>query len=562
MTKEKIIIYQVLPRLFGNNKRDPKSNGSKQENGCGKFSSFSDKALKEIKKMGFNHIWYTGIIEHATQTDYSSFNIKKDHPTIVKGKAGSPYAIKDYYDIDPDLADNVNERMNEFESLVERSHKAGLKVIIDFIPNHVAREYYSDAKPSGVVCLGEQDNIQISFDPRNNFYYLPEQEFTPSFSLEANGNRYKEFPAKVTGNDCFSPNPSINDWYETIKLNYGIDYLNNHQKCFSPIPATWKKMLDILLFWAGKNIDGFRCDMAEMVPVEFWHWAIEQVKTRHPNILFIAEVYNPNLYRDYLHIGNFDYLYDKIGLYDTLKEVVIHNRSAHNITHCWQAVDDIQSCMLNFLENHDEQRIASDFFAKDPIKYLPALVVSATMNTNPFMLYFGQELGEPGMDAEGFSGRDGRTTIFDYWSIPSIQDWINNQNFNEELLSKEQKILRKYYIKILTLCNKNRAISEGLFYDLMYVNTQNEKFNDQKQYAYLRYLNKELLLVVANFDNKEVDIEVFIPNHALTHFKIKKGIPTKDLLSGTKFAEELNGDSNYRIKIKSHDAVIIRFDCL
>ena len=561
MTKEKIIIYQVLPRLFGNNKRDPKSNGSKQENGCGKFSSFSDKALKEIKKMGFNHIWYTGIIEHATQTDYSSYSIKKDHPAIVKGKAGSPYAIKDYYDINPDLADNVNERMSEFKSLIARSHKAGLKVIIDFVPNHVAREYHSDAKPDRIASLGEQDNIQTSFDPQNNFYYFPEQEFAPSFSLEVDGDTYKEFPAKVTGNDCFSPHPSINDWYETIKLNYGVDYLN-HQTYFSPIPSTWEKMLDILLFWADKNIDGFRCDMAEMVPVEFWHWAIGQVKIQYPRILFIAEVYNPESYRNYLHTGNFDYLYDKVGLYDTLKEIVVHNQSANRVTHCWQAVDDIQSRMLNFLENHDEQRIASDFFAKNPIQCLPAFVVSATMNTNPFMLYFGQELGEPGMDMEGFSGRDGRTTIFDYWSISSIQNWINNEKFNEELLSEEQKYLRKYYIKILNLCNENQAIREGLFYDLMYVNTGKERFNAQKQYAYLRYLRKELLLIVANFDKNDVEIEVFIPKHAFEYFGIRTGIPTSDLLTGAKQVQELREDSNYKLKIKSYDSVIIRFDCL
>lgn len=74
---------------------------------------------------------------------------------------------------------------------------------------------------------------------------------------------YKEYPAKATGNNRFDAYPNINDWYETVKLNYGIDYQNGNTPHFNPIPDTWTKMLDILLFWAGKNIDGFRCDMAE-----------------------------------------------------------------------------------------------------------------------------------------------------------------------------------------------------------------------------------------------------------------------------------------------------------
>jgi glycosidase len=533
MKKEKIIIYQVLPRLFGNRNPYPVPNGSLKENGCGKLSAFTGEVLKELKKMGFNHIWYTGLLEHATQTDYSAWGIRKDHPVIVKGKAGSPYAVKDYYDIDPDLADNISNRMSEFEALILRTHQAELKVIIDFVPNHVAREYFSDVKPEGIEDLGASDDKQVTFAPDNNFYYIPGQSFAPDFSLNENGTSYEEYPAKATGNDCFSAHPNRNDWYETVKLNYGINYLQDGQVSESSFTlSTWKKMLNILLFWADKGIDGFRCDMAEMVPAGFWAYTISKVKEKHPNIIFIAEVYNPQQYRNYLHNGKFDYLYDKVGLYDTLRSIITGHQSVQTITSCWQSVDDIQSHMLNFLENHDEQRIASDFFAGNPFKALPALVVSATLNTNPFMVYFGQELGERGMDAEGFSGCNGRTSIFDYWSIPSFRD----------KLSDTQKKLRRYYAKILQLCNQSKAIREGKFYDLMYVNPANEHFNPDKQYAYLRYHEDELLLIVANFDDKEANVKVFLPAHAFETFGIEK--------TSTK-------DSYFPVHVKAYDAAIL-----
>ncbi|MDE5551545.1 MAG: alpha-amylase, partial [Bacteroidaceae bacterium] len=271
---EKLIIYQVFTRLFGANANKNVNNGTKKENGCGKMADFTGAALSEIKKLGATHIWYTGLIEHATQSDYTQYGIKRDHPAVVKGIAGSPYAIKDYYDIDPDLATKVPERMKEFENLVMRTHKADLKMIIDFVPNHVARHYHSDAKPEGIRDLGEDDNTAEGFNPNNNFYYMPGTTFAPNFSLhdEEMGD-YVETPAKVTGNDCFTPWAGQNDWYETVKLNYGVDYQGTRQLACSPsTPNTWLKMRDILLFWADIGVDGFRCDMAEMVPCDFWGW--------------------------------------------------------------------------------------------------------------------------------------------------------------------------------------------------------------------------------------------------------------------------------------------------
>ena len=514
----KLIIYQVLPRLFGNNNKTNKPHGSIKDNGSGKFNDFTDKALKAIKTLGSTHIWYTGVIEHATQTDYSAHGIRKDHPVVVKGKAGSPYAIKDYYDVDPDLAVDIEQRMEEFEALIARTHKAGLKAVIDFVPNHVARAYYSDKKPKGVQDLGEGDAKDKNFAQNNNFYYLPYQQFQPSFDI----HDYQEYPTKVTGNDQFTASPSRNDWYETVKLNYGVDYLNNHQQHFDPIPDTWNKMLHILLYWASKKIDGFRCDMAEMVPVAFWQWVIAKVKEQYPNVIFIAEIYNTNEYRNYIFTGGFDYLYDKVGMYDLLKDIVCHQQAASQITQAWQSLSGIEDKMLHFLENHDEQRIASDFFAADPWKAIPALIVSASLTTAPFMLYAGQELGELGMDTEGFSGLDGRTTIFDYWGVKSLQDWSNNGKFDGKNLRKDQQKLRKLYQQIMQLCTKEAAIAKGKMYDLQYANFDNADYNTHRQFAYFRQYEKDLLLIIVNFDDNPVDIKVNIPTEALEYLQIEK----------------------------------------
>lgn len=537
MQDNKFVIYQVFTRLFGNNNTRLIPHGDKATNGCGRMADFTAKALEEIKALGATHIWYTGIIEHATQTDYRRYGIRPDHPAVVKGKAGSPYAIKDYYDVDPDLATSVPDRMKEFENLVKRTHKAGLKVIMDFVPNHVARQYNSDAKPAGVEDLGASDNTAHAFNPQNNFYYIPGCKLEGHIDLQKNANEpYAEFPAKATGNDRFDAWPSVNDWYETVKLNYGVDYQDGGQWHFDPIPNTWIKMRDILLYWASKGIDGFRCDMAEMVPCAFWGWVIPQVKEKFPHLIFIAEVYNPNEYRNYIWNGKFDYLYDKVGLYDTLKGVTCYGQSATVITRCWQSLEGIQTNMLNFLENHDEQRIASDFFAGNPVKARPAMIVSACMNVNPVMVYFGQEFGERGMDEEGFSGRDGRTTIFDYWTVDTIRRWRNGGKFDGKLLTDEEKDLQAFYIRVLNLCTSEKALAEGTFYDLMYANYDNPRFNAHRQYTFLRKMKKELILVVVNFDEAPAEVSINIPAHAFDFLEIpkKESVKATDLLTGKK----------------------------
>lgn len=515
----KPIIYQLLPRLFSNFNPTRKPNGTKEENGCGKFNGITPKSLKQLSDLGITHIWYTGIIRHAT-AEYNT-------PAITKGKAGSPYAITDYYDVDPDLAEIPEKRMAEFESLIVRTHKAGMKVIIDFVPNHVSREYKSLCKPKGIKDLGQDDNPNWAFSPLNNFYYLPGEKFEPQFDCGG----YNEFPAKVTGNDCFTAHPTKNDWYETVKLNYGVFYQGGCEKQFNPIPSTWMKMLDILHFWSRKGIDAFRVDMAEMVPVEFWQWVIPYVHTFFPKVQFIAECYNPNLYRDYLRAG-FDYLYDKVGMYEYLRGVISKNWSAEGITRHWMATDDIRDHMLYFLENHDEQRIASGFFCGSGIYAKPAMIVAATLGTNPVMIYAGQELDEKGMDVEGFSGMDGRTTIFDYWGVKSLQAWANNGKYDGKMLTNEQKSLRLFYQRLLTISRDTKAISEGKMYDLMYAQSQN--FNKHGQYAFLRHVPGQLILVVVNFDDKQADIDVNIPSDAFNYLAIPESgkVKAEDLLSG------------------------------
>ena len=549
----KPIIYQVFTRLYGNRNTTRKEWGSVEENGTGKFSDFDTKTLKAIKQMGVSHIWYTGVIRHASQTDFSKYGIPTQHPSVVKGKAGSPYAICDYYDVDPDLADNVNDRMKEFEALVSRTHKAGLKMFIDFVPNHVARQYLSIAKPKGVVDLGADDDKEQGFNPQNNFYYCPGQSLDLSSILESAGGEaaYSEYPAKATGNDHFDNRPGMNDWYETVKLNYGIDYWT-HFGHFDPIPDTWKKMTEILLFWAAKGVDGFRCDMAEMVPAAFWAYATREVKAKYPDILFMGEVYNPAEYRNYIHSG-FDWMYDKVGMYDTMRAVTCGFASATAITGAWQAVDDIKEHMVYFLENHDEQRVASDFFAGDGKKGIPAMVASVLMKSSPFMLYAAEEYGEKGMDKEGFSGKDGRTTIFDYWSIDTLCRAASDE------LTDDEKYIYLMHEKTMQIARKEKAV-DGDFYDLMYVNPWSEHFDNNKQYAFLRKKEDELLFVVVNFDDKDVDVQVRIAPHAMEFLQIPEGkYESKDLLSAEKQTIELASDVLVPMTIKARSARVWKF---
>ncbi len=541
--RKKIVIYQMMVRLFGNQTNANKPYGTISENGVGKFAYINEVALKGIKELGVNHLWFTGVLEHALLTDYTSEGIPLDDADVVKGRAGSPYAIKDYYDVNPDLAITVKNRMQEFEQLIDRTHAQQLKVIIDFVPNHVARSYKSDAKPGDVKDLGAADDLSVPFKPSNNFYYLPGQTFQPPVGYKPLGNdsfptkdkRYEENPAKATGNDQFSAAPTVDDWFETVKLNYGIDIQNNRKTFFDPIPDTWIKMKDILVFWAGKNVDGFRCDMAEMVPVEFWRWAIPQVKAVKPEIIFIAEIYNPSQYRNYIELGKFDFLYDKVQLYDTLRLLINNKSSTADIHHIQQSLKGINRNMLHFLENHDEQRIASPFFADDAWKAVPAMVISATIDKGPVMIYFGQEVGEPGAGSEGFGGEDGRTTIYDYWGVPEHQKWVNGGKFDGGLLNVEQKQLRQFYGDVLTLASNNKAITDGDYFDLTVSNLSAGNIQADV-HVFARVRDQERLAIVSNFAAKAKHIRVKLTGEVVQAFQLseQEAYMGRDLLrSGT-----------------------------
>ncbi len=521
------IIYQLLPRLFANGYRAAQyenmpcePNGTIDRNGVGKFEDITTTVLDNLARLGYTHIWYTGVLDHATQTDYSVVGQSANHPSVVKGIAGSPYAVRDYYNVDADLAVEPQNRMAEYEALIARTRAAGLKVVMDFVPNHVARNYHSVSAPDGVGDFGCDDDQSRAFAPDNNFYYCVGEKFKPQFEL----NGYEEMPARATGNDCFTASPSINDWYETVKLNYGVDYLGGGSQYFSPIPDTWKRMYDILMFWAAKGVDSFRCDMAEMVPVEFWHWVIAKVKEQYPDILFIAEVYNPVQHRFFISYGGFDYLYDKVGLYDTLRSLIMYRMSASAVSSAWQSVDGINCNMLSFMENHDEQRIGSEFFAASP--FLPtiknpairgwlATAVTVTLGRGATMIYAGQEVGEPGMESEGFSGRDGRTTIFDYWRVESLcrlSDTLNTRELSLDRFDDNQKELFVAYRDLLALAQYD-VVDSGDFYDLMYLNHNNPQFDSARHLAYVRHTDSEVMLVVANFTWHEADVEVNLCDH-------------------------------------------------
>ena len=554
MSNDKMIIYQLLPRLYGNRNTTRKENGSIADNGCGKFNDLTTSVLKSIQQKGVSHIWFTGVIRHATKTDYTAHGIPANHPAIVKGNAGSPYAITDYYDVDPDLAEDVDNRMAEFEALVSRARKARLGIIIDFVPNHVARQYASLCKPKGVKDLGADDNRDHGFNPQNNFYYCPGCSFEPYLDLYAGtAEPYHEEPAKATGNDHFDNKPGQNDWYETVKLNYGVDYYAGGVGYFNPVPDTWFKMRDILLFWASKGIQGVRCDMAEMVPVEFWRWAIAEVRRQYPDYLFIGEVYNPALYRQYVEAG-FTYLYDKVGMYDTLRDITAGG-SATRITSAWQSTDDIANHMLYFLENHDEQRIASQFFAGDAFKAVPAFVVSTLFRSCPYMHYFAQEYGEKGMDKEGFSGCDGRTTIFDYWSVDTMC------RADEGKLTDDEKALADIYSRIMNFARTDKTVS-GQSYDLMYANPHSASFNPDRQYAFLRRSGRQLLVVVVNFDSLDRNIKLNIPEHAFEYLNLPDGknIEGEDILTGASVAVRLSSQEPLSIIVPKNGAAILKFN--
>jgi glycosidase len=552
MNSKKIVVYQVFTRLFGNTNTSNIPWGTKEQNGVGKFNDFTDTALAEIKKLGVSHIWYTGVPHHGVIGDFPEIGLTSDDPDVIKGRAGSPYAVRDYYQVNPDLAVDVTRRMEEFEALIARTHKQGMKVIIDIVPNHVSRHYEGKNNPAGVLDFGAKDDTNLAYAKNNNFYYLPGKAFQVPASKNGyqplggaahplSDGKFEEFPAKWTGNGSRLAQPDFYDWYETVKVNYGVspegvkDFVALPENASTldiqahyafwqgkEVPDSWIKFKDITQFWLAKGVDGFRFDMAEMVPVEFWSYLNSHIKKTNPDAFLLAEVYNPSLYRDYIHKGKMDYLYDKVELYDTLKHIIQGHGATDNLVPILEGLSDIEHHMLHFLENHDEQRIASPEFAGNPWKALPALVVSATSTTSPTMIYFGQEVGEPGAEMAGF-GQPSRTSMFDYIGVPQHQKWMNGGKFDGGKLSDNEKALRNYYSEILNFTRGSSALM-GAYLDLhRYNRSKNPAYTD-KTFAYARWDAEQKLLVVTNFDETQsVNTVLHLSPELLKAWNLKPG---------------------------------------
>lgn len=558
-------IYQLLPRLFGNTNETRKPGGTLEENGVGKFSDINETAIEELKNMGFTHLWLTGILQQATATDHSAAGEPPDDPDLLKGRAGSPYAIRDYFDVSPDYADDPAKRLDEFKALIDRIHARGLKAIVDFVPNHVARSYSSNVKPD--LSFGKDDDRGKFFDPKNNFFYLVEKpglEAGPPLRLPtleaAEGapplpgvdglfEGETEF-GRVTGNDIVSWSPGRNTWYETVKLNYGWDFTDPEKKTRRyphgqntdlPVPDTWKKMDEVIAYWQELGVDGFRADMAHMVPPEFWHWLIVRARQRNPDVFFVAEAYagdaqvpsgdpqasavtGGEVMLELLKSG-FDAVYDDPS-YDALKEVFDGAGTANDL-------DDVRprtflfDNSLRYAENHDEVRLASPRqwggHGMNVGKPVSALLFG--LSRGPVMLYHGQEVGEPALGAEGHGGDDARTTIYDYWSMPEFTKWVNGGKFDGGSLSEEQKALREYYRRLLHLADQP-AFRDGDFHALSPDNAENPSYGRLPSgisghwiYSYLRHdpVSGQKILVVANLhpDLAMQDVRIRFPKKAM-----------------------------------------------
>ncbi len=566
----KPVVYQVFTRLYGNQETTNKPWGTIEENGVGKFADFTDPALASIRELGTTHIWYTGVPHHGVIRDYLEIGITDDDPDVIKGRAGSPYAVKDYYSVNPDLAVDPANRLAEFEALIDRTHKHGMKVIIDIVPNHVARNYESITRPDGVADFGANDDTSVEYARDNNFYYVVGEDFkvpeSPDGYAPLGGDAhplsdgaFDESPAKWTGNGARSPQPDFNDWFETVKVNYGVrpdgsydfDELpeeargwdhSEHAAFWSDrdVPDSWTKFLDIALYWTDKGVDGFRYDMAEMVPVEFWSYMNSGIKMANPDAFLLAEVYNPDLYRDYLQLGKMDYLYDKVGLYDTLKPIMQGTGSTDAIAPIHAEVSDIADHMLHFLENHDEQRIASDGFAGDAEKGRPAMVVSALLSRSPTMLYFAQDVGEPGDGDAGF-GDPTRTTIFDYWGVPTHQRFMNGGRFDGGASTEAEKKLRDFYVRLLSFSASNVAMT-GEYAEIHSANREYSDSYDEAVFSFVRWQDEERLIVVSNFSADDAKtLSMTVPSDILEAWSLQDG--------SVALTEQLYGENNSELVV-------------
>lgn len=548
------LIYQLMVRHFGNINETRKPHGTIEENGCGKFNDINDAALTSLKNLGITHIWLTGVLEQASGTDYP--DRPADAAALLKGIAGSPYAIRDYFDVSPDYAVVPAQRLEEFQSLLHRIKNLGLKTLIDFVPNHVARSYSSDVCPE--LSFGNHDDSSHFFDRDNNFYYLGQLHpgGGPPVKLPTAEGGKTDYPpeskfGRVTGNNAITWSPSIHDWYETIKLNYGHDFtVGPPRKDVSPLPTaesqlestpdTWQKMDAILGYWQAMGVDGFRVDMAHMIPMEYWTWQLRRCRQRKTETYFMAEAYDGDPAKmtegnvlDALLNAGFNAVYDGPS-YETIMHMHDHGKWANDIDAAANPFSSHFHNVVRYAANHDEVRIASakTWGGADMNVGRPACAILFGLGRGPNMIYNGQMVGEMAEGASGFSGDDARTTIFDYWSMPSLVAWCNGHKYNEVQLSPEQRDLRAFYGRLLKLCAEP-AFEHGDFYGLNHANQLNPGFGRLEGehvsghwlYAFLRYdfESRQAFLVVVNNHTAQTleNVSIQIPEHALKWLGIR-----------------------------------------
>lgn len=530
------VIYQLFVRHFSNEEMGGVAWGTKEQNGCGTYNGISDAALEQIARMGVTHVWLTGVLRHATQTAYPG--LPADPDCVVKGRAGSPYAVTDYFDVDPDLAEVVENRLGEFAALLQRCRRWGMIPIIDFVPNHVSRNYQSRVRPESN--LGKDDQTACFFARDNAFYYLephqpglgmmlPEGEFLP-----------ERGQGRVTGNNVASWNPGVYDWYETVKLNYGTDYRHgSHATATLPgllapayaIPRTWRFMNEVLAYWQEMGVGGFRCDMAHMVPLPFWRWIIAHARLRDRSVFFMAEGYDDHLklidgpVSPALLSAGFQAVYDGAA-YESLRKVYEGGAWANDLDRLNQGESPMFAGGVRYVENHDEPRLASPLYWGGVGRAVsPAVLVAQYASTcGPVLVYNGQETGEAAEGPGGYGGDNGRTSIFDYTHLPSLQRWMNGGACDGALLTPEEKKLREFTTHLLTLL-QHPALAHGAFYGLNWANRETpgygrhagESVSGHSLYAFLRHCRqtKSTLLVVCNFSPVEmVETHIHLPRHA------------------------------------------------
>jgi glycosidase len=287
------VIYEIYPRNFSAE---------------GNFNGITAR-LDELRDLGVNILWLMPI-----------------HPIgekMKKGTIGSPYAVRDYYGINPDFG-----TADDLKRLVTESHKRGLKVIIDIVANHTA-----------------WDNVMMAHP-----------EF---YKQDASG--------KVI--------PPVPEWTDVAGLNYNNTKLRTY-------------MIDMLKHWVKDfDLDGFRCDVAYMVPTDFWEQARTELEKVKPDIMMLAEATKPELLTKAFDI---DYSWP---LHATLNKVMLEGAPASDLKASFeQSLKEFPrgSLHLRISDNHDEARAVARFGIRGA---LATQVLMFTLDGVP-LVYNGMEVGD------------------------------------------------------------------------------------------------------------------------------------------------------------------------